>query len=93
MSIPAPEEADQLQDLVEQLTDAAKACDYSPGAKGYMARTHIAGIAKDIVRLMMAPSDMSMHHSVNVLNPFYFWFPKSVAAALLTDMKYKNPRC
>lgn len=72
MSIPAQEEeATQLQDLLQQLTDAAKACDYSPGAKGYIARTHVAGIAKDIVRLMMAPSDMSMHHSVNVLMPFF----------------------
>ena len=59
-------EAAQLQELIQQLTDAAKACDYAPGAKGYSARTNVAGIAKDIVRLMMAPSDMSMHHSVNV---------------------------
>ncbi|KIW70707.1 hypothetical protein PV04_02951 [Phialophora macrospora] len=68
MSTPPPQdEAAQLQGLIEQLTDAARACDYSPGAKGYIARTNVAGIAKDIVRLMMAPSDMSMHHSVNML--------------------------
>jgi hypothetical protein len=66
MSTPPQDEAAQLQGLIQQLTDAAKACDYSPGAKGYIARTNVAGIAKDIVRLMMAPSDMSMHHSVNV---------------------------
>ncbi|OCT50406.1 putative O-methyltransferase [Cladophialophora carrionii] len=67
MSAPEHDEATQLQGLIQQLSDAAKACDYSPGAKGYVARTNVAGIAKDIVRLMMAPSDMSMHHSVNML--------------------------
>ena len=66
MSTPVQGEAAQLQELIQQLTDFAKACDYAPGAKGYIARTNVAGIAKDIVRLMMAPSDMSMHHSVNV---------------------------
>ena len=65
-STSVPDEADELKQLVEQLTTAAKACDYSPGAKGYIARTNVAGIAKDIARLMMAPSDMSMHHSINV---------------------------
>ena len=62
----AQDGAARLQDLVQQLTEAAKACDHSPGANGYATRTNVAGIAKDIVRLMMAPSDMSMHHSVNV---------------------------
>ena len=66
MSLSAQDEATQLQELIQQLTDAAKACDYSPGANGYIARTQVAGIAKDIARLMLAPSDMSMHHAVNV---------------------------
>ena len=66
MSTAAQDEAAQLHELIQQLTDAAKACDYSPGSKGYVARTNVAGIAKDIARLMMAPSDMAMHHVVNV---------------------------
>ncbi|OQU97333.1 hypothetical protein CLAIMM_03279 [Cladophialophora immunda] len=61
------DQAAQLQELIQQLTEAAKACDYSPGSKGYISRTNVAAIAKDIVRLVMAPSDMSMHHSVNML--------------------------
>ncbi|KIX95069.1 uncharacterized protein Z520_09379 [Fonsecaea multimorphosa CBS 102226] len=68
MSSPSEQDqAAQLQELIQQLTEAAKACDYAPGSKGYIARTNVAGIAKDIVRLVMAPSDMSMHHSVNML--------------------------
>jgi hypothetical protein len=70
MSPSAEDEAAQLQELVKQLTEAAKAVDHSPGGHGYATRTNVAGIAKDIVRLMMAPSDMSMHHSVNV-GPFH----------------------
>ncbi|KAH0846139.1 hypothetical protein FOPE_12716 [Fonsecaea pedrosoi] len=65
---PSPEQdqAAQLQELIQQLTVAANACDYAPGSQGYISRTNVAAIAKDIVRLVMAPSDMSMHHSVNV---------------------------
>jgi hypothetical protein len=69
---PKNTEATQLKELIQQLTEAAETCDYSPGARGYIARTNVAGIAKDIVRLMMAPSDMSMHHSVNVSVSVFF---------------------
>ncbi|OAL33322.1 hypothetical protein AYO20_07333 [Fonsecaea nubica] len=66
-SSPEQDQAAQLQELIQQLTVAANACDYAPGTQGYISRTNVAAIAKDIVRLVMAPSDMSMHHSVNML--------------------------
>ena len=65
-SIQEKDDAAQLQDLLQQLADVAKVCDFSTGPKGYIARTNVASIAKDIVRHVMAPSDMSMHHSANV---------------------------
>lgn len=46
MATQEPNEAAQLQQLQQQLTDAAKACDYAPGAEGYVARTNVTGIAK-----------------------------------------------
>ena len=56
----------RLQQLVQQLAEAAKGYDPSPGAAGYISRSNVSQVAKEITRLMMAPSDMSMHHSVNV---------------------------
>jgi hypothetical protein len=63
---PASDDAAQLQVLVQKLTEASREYESSPGAGSYIARTNVSQVAKDIVRLMMVPSDMSMHHSVNV---------------------------
>lgn len=56
----------KLQQLVEQLAEAAKGYDPSPGAAGYVSRTNVSQVAKEIVRLMMAPSHMAMQHATNV---------------------------
>lgn len=66
MSPTTQDDGEKLQDLVEQLSEAAKGYDASPGAAGYISRTSVSQVAKEIVRLMMAPSDMSMHHAANV---------------------------
>ncbi|KIW38277.1 uncharacterized protein PV06_09257 [Exophiala oligosperma] len=67
MSPTTQDDGEKLQDLVEQLSEAAKGYDASPGAAGYISRTSVSQVAKEIVRLMMAPSDMSMHHAANML--------------------------
>ena len=74
MSSPTQNDGDKLQQLVQQLSEVAKGYDPSPGAAGYISRTNVSHVAKEIVRLMMAPSDMSMHHAANVCqlqNPKY----------------------
>lgn len=65
-SSPAQDDAAQLQQLVQRLTEAASDYDPTPGAAGYVKRTNVSQIAKEIVRLTMVPSDMSMYHSINV---------------------------
>jgi hypothetical protein len=66
MGDPVQDEGAQLQQLVQQLAETAKEYDPSPGPAGYISRTNVSAIAKEIMRLMMVPSDMSMYHSVNV---------------------------
>ncbi|KIX09480.1 uncharacterized protein Z518_00560 [Rhinocladiella mackenziei CBS 650.93] len=67
MSSPAKDEAEQLQELVQQLAAAAK--DYVPssGPQNYIDRSNITRKAKEIMRLMMAPSDMPLYHTVNMI--------------------------
>lgn len=60
------DDGEKLQELVQRLSEAAKGYDASPGASGYISRTSVSQVAKEIVRLLMAPSDMSMHHAANV---------------------------
>ncbi|KIW20562.1 hypothetical protein PV08_01137 [Exophiala spinifera] len=67
MAAPVQDDGEKLQELIQQLSEAAKGYDASPGAAGYISRTNVSQVAKEIVRLMMAPSDMSMHHSANML--------------------------
>ncbi|KAK5226560.1 hypothetical protein LTR47_009017 [Exophiala xenobiotica] len=67
MSTHTQNDGDKLQQLVQQLSEVAKGYDPSPGAAGYISRTNVSHVAKEIVRLMMNPSDMSMHHAANML--------------------------
>ena len=61
-----PDETQQLQELIEELTQVSKNYDPTPGPAGYISRSNIIGKAKEIAHLMMNPTDMSMHHTVNV---------------------------
>ena len=56
----------KLQQLVEQLTEAAKGYTPGSGGAGYESRANVTHIAKEIVRLMMAPNHMAMQHATNV---------------------------
>ncbi|KAI1613983.1 S-adenosyl-L-methionine-dependent methyltransferase [Exophiala viscosa] len=57
----------KLQQLAEQLSEAAKGYTPGPGAAGYESRANVTHIAKEIVRLMMAPNHMAMQHATNGL--------------------------
>lgn len=85
----ANDAAAQLQELVQKLSEASQQYGSSPEAQSYIARTNVSQIAKDIVRLMMAPSDMSMHHSVNVRSLLVQVFGEQ-QTLLITDL---NDRC
>lgn len=59
------DDSGQLQTLVQELVKVSEGYDSTPGPASYVSRTNIIQKAKEIQRLMMAPSDMSMHHSAN----------------------------
>ena len=66
MAFTTPE---QFQKLVAQLNEVAKAYSDLPDVNGTKSRTAITEKAKSIVQAMMDPSDMGMHHLVNVSTP------------------------
>jgi len=61
----------ELQDLINQLSNVAKDYDTSSDVNGIKSRVAIAEKAKKLVRAVMDPSDMGMHHLVNVSGLFY----------------------
>ena len=67
MGSSGPQDASELKALVQQLSKAADGYNGETSAAGYISRTNIIQKAKEIARLMMAPSDMSMHHSLNMM--------------------------
>ena len=57
---------DQFQELLAQLNEVAKGYSTSPDVNGMKSRVAIVEKAKGIMQAMMDPSDMGMHHLVNV---------------------------
>ncbi|ETN38242.1 uncharacterized protein HMPREF1541_06273 [Cyphellophora europaea CBS 101466] len=56
----------QLQTLLGQLTAAVGAYRPGPEPEAYAARMDITAKVKEMQRLMMAPADMALHHTVNM---------------------------
>lgn len=82
MALPSPEE---LQSLIAELNDVAKAYSTAPDLNGYLPRIQIIDRAKKLSRALITPEQLPNYHGLNVSD-----LPVASLLKFMFFLKYSN---